>query len=167
MIIRRYFQNWHICKYAKSSQKWYIGLLKLLLIFIYFWTNIIYDFETGLLLANSYNAIQIVVDYWTKKSHYILYDMDDNSKTIEATIILLLNHIWKLYGLSLLLTIDEVLQFILRVLKNIWKVFSILVNLSTYFYLEIEKQIEIANPKLTRYFCILLSINNIIYLLNY
>ena len=48
----------------------------------------------------------MVIDRLTKERHYILFTIDKNGIIAEATAYLLLNNIWKLYGLPLFLTLD-------------------------------------------------------------
>lgn len=98
--------NCHTYSHAIALTDWYNGLLKSLLILIYLWTNITLDFVTGLLPSNSYNIDLIVIDQLIKENHYILYIMDKNGKTVEATTYLLLKNIWKFYGFPLSFTLD-------------------------------------------------------------
>ena len=109
------------------------------------WTDVILDFVTSLSISNNYNAILIVIDYLTKKKHYIPCTTDENGTTIEAIAQLLLQNIWKFYGLPLSLTLDRGPLFISGVWKNLYKILSIFVNLSTSFYPETNRQKEIAN----------------------
>ncbi len=89
----------------------------------------------------------------TKERHYILCTIDKNGTTAEAIAYLLLNNIWKLYGLPLSLTSDRSPQFISGVWKNFCKVFGIKANLSTTFYLETNKQSEVTNQEIERHLC--------------
>ncbi len=106
-MIWRYIQNYYTCKYAKALKDQYNGLLKLLLISSCLWTDITLDFVTGLFINNGYNTILMVVDCLTKEKYYISYTIDKNGTTTEATTQLLLQNIWKLYSLSLSLTLDR------------------------------------------------------------
>lgn len=49
----------------------------------------------------------MIIDCLIKEKHYILYTMNDNCTTIKAVAKLLLNYIWKFYGLFLLLSLDK------------------------------------------------------------
>ena len=76
------------------------------------WTDVILDFVTRLLPSNGYNAVLMVIDQLTKKKHYIPCTTDKNGTTAETTAYLLLNNVWKLFGLLLSLTSDQGPQFI-------------------------------------------------------
>ena len=81
----------------------------------------------------------MVIDRLTKEKYYIPYTTDENVTTAKATVYLLLNNIWKLYGLSLSLISDRGFQFILRLWNNPCMILGIKVNLSTAFHLETDR----------------------------
>lgn len=100
-VVHCYIWNCNTCRHIKTPKNWYNDLLKRLLISFYPWTNVILDFVTGLLSSNSYNTVLMVVNQLIKKRHYIPCTTNENSTTVEDTTYLLLNNIWKLYGLLL------------------------------------------------------------------
>ena len=53
----------------------------------------------------------------------------------------------------MLLTLDQSLQFISRIWKNLYKILNIKVKLPTIFYLETDRQSEITNKEMERYLC--------------
>ncbi len=57
-----YIRNCLTCRHAKALRDQYNGLLKLLLISSYSWTNVTLDFITRLPFSNGYNAVLIVID---------------------------------------------------------------------------------------------------------
>ena len=114
-MIQCYIQNCHFCKYAKAPKNWYNSLLKPLPISSHFWTDVILDFVTSLLINNGYNVILIIVDCLIKKRYYIPYTIDENNIITETIAQLLLQNIWKLYVLLSLLTSDKGPHFISRV----------------------------------------------------
>lgn len=152
-IIYCYIQNCHTYRLAKVFRNQYHSFLKLLLIFIYPWTDVILDFVTRQPLSNGFNSVLIVIIWLTKKKHYIPCTTDKNGTSDKTTAHLLLNNVWKLYYLSLSLILDKSLQFILGVWKKFCKIFAIKVNLSTAFHLEINEQNEIANQEIEKHLC--------------
>ena len=104
--VYRYIRNCHTCRRAKAPRDQYNGLLKPLPIPTRPWTDVTLDFVTGLLHSNGYNAVLMVIDRLTKKSHYIPCTIDKNNTTAETTAYLLPNNIWKLHGLPLSLILD-------------------------------------------------------------
>ena len=80
-----------------------------------------------------------------KKKYYILYNTDENGITTEATAQLLFQNVRKFHGFLSLFTSNRGLQFILKVWKNLCKIFGISTNLSMFFYPETNGQSEIVN----------------------
>ena len=133
-MIQCYIQNYHSCRRAKALKDQYNGLLKPLPIPSCPWTDITFDFVTGLSIHNSYNTILILVDCLTKERHYISYTTDENNTSTEVITQLLLQNIWKLHGLLSSLTSDTSFQFISGVWKNLCKILGIFANLPMSFY---------------------------------
>lgn len=89
-----------------------------------------------------------------KKWYYIPCIINKNGIPIEKTAQLLLQHVQKLHCLLLSLFSDRGSQFMVTVLKNLFKIFAIFVRLSTSFYSETHRQNEIANQKIEKDHCI-------------
>ena len=126
-------------------------MLKPLLIVSCPWTDVTLNFVTGLPISNSYNTILMVVDRLTKKKYYIPCTINKNGITTKATAQLLLQNVWKLYGLPLSLTSDRGPQFLLGVYKNLCKILGISASLFTSFHQETDGQNEIANQEMKRH----------------
>ena len=93
----------------------------------------------------------MVIDCLMKERYYIPCTTDENGTTTKATAQLLLQNVWKLYNLSLSLTLNRGPQFISEVGKIFYKILGISANLSMSFYLEIDGQSEIANQEMKRH----------------
>ena len=104
--LHRYIRNCHTFRHAKALRDQYNSYLKFLPISAPFWIDVTLDFVTRLPLGNGYNAVLMMIDQLTKERHYIPCTIDENDTTAEATTYLLLNNVWKLYGLPLSLTLD-------------------------------------------------------------
>ena len=61
------------------------------------------NFIVGLLQSKEYNVIFVVVNRLIKKRHYILYTITDEDISVEYTAKILVDHIFRLHGLSLLI----------------------------------------------------------------
>lgn len=72
------------------------------------------DFVTGLPLSDTYDAILVVVDRWTKMRHLILCN---TTTGLEELAKLYLHHVWKLHGLPNTIVSDRGTQF----MSNFWK----------------------------------------------
>ena len=121
-------------RHTKTPRDQYNSLLKPLPIPTRPRTDVTLDFVTRLSHSNGFNAVLMVIDRLIKEKHYILCITDENGTTTEAIAYLFLNNVWKLHGLSLSLISNQGFQFISRIWKNLCKIFSIKVNLSTVFY---------------------------------
>lgn len=100
----------------------------------------------------------IVIDWLTKKRHYISYTIDKNKISAEAISRILLNNVDKFYGLFLSLILDQGLQIILKIWINLCKISDIKVYLSITFPQETDRQSEIANGKMENHLCMFLTI---------
>ncbi len=72
MTIKRYIWNCYVCRRSKASRDWINELLKSLLILEQRWQNISLDFIIDLSESDENNAILTVIDWLSKKRHYIL-----------------------------------------------------------------------------------------------
>jgi len=77
MMIKRYIWNCYVCHRSKASRDWINELLKSLLIFEQWWQNISLNFIINLLKNDENNAILTVIDWLSKKRHYISCWSDD------------------------------------------------------------------------------------------
>lgn len=68
-----------------------------------------------------------------------------------------MDNIWKLHDFCLSLTLDQSLQFISKIWKNLCKISGIIIYISTAFWLETNEKSEIANQEIERLFCTLVN----------
>lgn len=101
-----YIQHCHTCKCAKIHKNQYNSILKPLSISICLWTDFTLYFVIKHLSGNNYTTVFIVIDRLTKKRYYIQCTKVQNSITVEATLYLLLNNVWKFHSLLLSLISD-------------------------------------------------------------
>ena len=73
------------------------------------------NFIVGLLQSKEHNAIFVIVDRLIKKRHYILYTVTDEGTSAVYTAKMLVNHIFRLHGLSSLIVSNRGSQFIITV----------------------------------------------------
>lgn len=96
----------------------------------------------------------MIIDCLLKNRYYIPYTIDKNGTITKSIAQLLAENVWKLYHLLWSLTLDRDPQFISGVWKNFYKILGIFVNLSTIFHSKTDKQSEIINHEIKKYFCI-------------
>ncbi len=92
-----------------------------------------------------------MIDRLSKMHHYILCAINENEITIEKTIKLFIQHVWKLHELSTTMISDRESQFISLVWDTICKMLKIKAKLFTTFHSETNEQSEIFNQKMKRY----------------
>ncbi len=118
-IIKRYIQNYYVCRRSKASRDQINELLKSLLIFEQWWQNISLDFIIDLSESDDNNAILTVIDRLSKKRHYISCWSDDEEIFAEQTVKLLLTWIFRTHELSRSIVFDRDSQFISIVWKSL------------------------------------------------
>ncbi len=150
--IQIYVANCHVCKWSKVSRDKYFELLNSLFISNRSWSNIIMNFVTELSKSKEeFNVILMILNRLTKMHHYIFCVIEKNETTVEETVKLLINNVWKLHELSRIIVSDRDSQFVSFVWKTVCKTLKINVKFSTTFHLEIDDQSEIVNQEMKRY----------------
>jgi hypothetical protein len=149
--VKQYVWNCHICRRIKATKNKYHELLNSLSIFDRSWIDIILDFVTKLFNNRDYNAVLMIIDCLNKMHHYIFCTIDENETTIEKTIKLFFQHVWKLHELFITMIFDWKSQFILLVWDTICKMLKIKTKLFTAFHSKTNEQNEIFNQKIKRY----------------
>ncbi len=81
--IKRYIRNCYVCRRSKVSRDRINELLKLLFISEQWWQDISLNFIIDLLKSDESNAILTVIDWLSKKRHYILCWSDDEETFAE------------------------------------------------------------------------------------
>jgi hypothetical protein len=149
--VKQYVRNCHICRRIKATRNKYHELLNSLSMFDGSWIDITFDFVTKLFNNRDYNAVLMKIDRLSKMHHYIFCTIDENETTIEKTIKLFIQHVWKLHELFITMIFDKESQFISLVWDTICKMLKIKAKLFTTFYSKTDKQSEIFNQKMKRY----------------
>jgi hypothetical protein len=149
--VKQYVQNCYICRRIKAAKNKYHELLNSLSMFDKSWIDITFDFVTKLFNNKNYNAVLMIIDRLSKMHYYIFCTIDENKTTIEKTIKLLIQHVWKLHELFITMIFDRKSHFISLVWNTICKMFKIKTKLFTTFHSKTNEQSEIFNQKMKRY----------------
>ena len=112
------------------------------------WSHISADFITKLLLAQGYNAILVVYNYFSKMVHFIATTEKTSAKGLAK---LFRDHIWKLHGLLESIVLDRGVQFAVEIIKKLNQLLEIQTKLSTAYHLQIDRQTERINKELEQY----------------
>jgi len=112
------------------------------------WSHISADFITKLLLAQGYNAILVVYNYFSKMVHFIATTEKTSAKGLAK---LFRDHIWKLHGLLESIVLNRGVQFAVEIIKKLNQLLEIQTKLSTAYHLQIDRQTERINKELEQY----------------
>ena len=80
------------------------------------WSHILVDFITKLLLAQEYDAILVVCNYFSKMVHFIV---TTEKTSAEGLAKLFQDHVWKLHGLPENIILDREIQFAVKMMKEL------------------------------------------------
>src|ERR1700693_2010019 len=101
------------------------------------WTHIVYDFITGIPECDGKDTILVVVDRFSKGSHFIPCKKDE---TAESMANLFLNHVWKLHGTPTSMVSDQGIQFNNRFLQHLYELLGIKPSFSFAYHSQIDRQ---------------------------
>jgi len=112
------------------------------------WSYISADFIMKLPLAQGYNTILVMCDWFSKMVYFIA----TTEKTLaEGLTRLFRDHIWKLHGLLESIISDKEVQFAAGMMKELNKLLGIQTKLSTAYYPQTDRQTERVNQELEQY----------------
>lgn len=129
--IEQYLCNCHMCKWVKASWDAYNNFFQPLAVLERLWFNLTIDFVVGLLKNQVFDAILMVVDWFSKEKHYIPCTRKNNSSDVKATARLFLRHAWCFHGFLISFTSNWGLQFTLKMWDLLCKLLKIKVKFFT------------------------------------
>ena len=136
--VARFTRNYYSCQRSKAPRDKYNSLLYLLPIPEQRWKDVSIDFITGLPDVNGRNTILTVIDRLSKERHYIACTASKEGTSAEATAGLLIEGVFRLYGLPDSIVSDRRPQFVADVWKSFYRRLGINSKLSTVFHPEID-----------------------------
>jgi len=150
-MIKRYIQNCYVYRRLKALKDRINELLKSLLILEQQWQNISLNFIINLSESDENNAILTVIDWLSKKQHYISCWSDDEEIFAEQTVKLLLTWVFRTHELSRSIVFNHDLQFISIVWKFLCLRLNIKMKLFTNYHLQTNDQTERVNQNVKWY----------------
>ena len=112
------------------------------------WVHISADFITKLPLAQGYDSILVVVDWFTKMAYFV----PTTERTIaEGLARLFRDNIWRLHGLPESIVSDRGPQFVAGLMKELNELLGIKTKLLTAFHPQTDWQTERINQELEQY----------------
>ena len=112
------------------------------------WSHILVDFITKLPLAQGYDAILVMCDWFSKIAHFIA---TTEKILVEGLAKLFQDHVWKLHGLPESIISDRGVQFAVEMMKELNYLLGIQTKLSTAYHSQMDGQIERINQELEQY----------------
>ena len=112
------------------------------------WTHISANFITKLSLAQGYDSILVVVDQFTKMTHFV---PTTEKTTAEELARLFRDNIWQLHGLPESIISDRGPQFMAGLMRELNEMLGIKTKLSTAFHPQTDGQTERMNQELEQY----------------
>ena len=118
------------------------------------WTHISADFITKLPLAQGYDSILVVVDWFTKMVHFV----PTTEKTmVEGLVRLFMDNVWWLHGLPKSIISDRGPQFAAGLMRELNKMLGIQTRLLMAFHPQTDRQMERINQELEQYLCMFID----------
>jgi len=143
-----YVSSCNVCQRAKPSRARPAGQLFPLPIPETPWQDISMDFITKLPVSGPYDAILVVVDRYSKQSHFIPCT---EKVTSHDLINILFKEVFRLHGFPRSITTDRGPVFTSSFTAEIYRVLKISRNLSSAFHPETDGQTERLNSVLEQY----------------
>ena len=112
------------------------------------------DFIVELPESNGKDAIMVVVDSVTKRSHFI-----STVTTLSAagTAQLYLHHIWKHHRLPKKVVSDRGPQFVVEFMKELYRLLGIKLSATTAYHPQGDGQMEWVNQELEQFLCLFIN----------
>jgi len=146
--VERYVDRCNACQRYKNQSKALVGKLITNAILEKPWSHILVDFISKLPLAQGYNTILVVCDYFSKMAHFIA---TTEKTSVEELAKLFQDHVWKLHGLPESIILDRGVQFAVGIMRELNNLLGIQMKLSTAYYPQTDEQMERINQELEQY----------------
>ena len=143
--VKRYVEGCNICQRNKSHTEQPAGKLMPNSIPDKAWTHISADFITKLPLAQGYDSILVVVDWFTKMVHFV---PTTEKTTAEELARLFRDNVWRLHGLPESIISGRGPQFAIGLMRELNEMLGIKTKLSTAFHPQTDGQTERMNQEL-------------------
>lgn len=146
--VKHFIQECPVCQINKPEHCRYPGLLQPLPTPLFAWTHISMDFVEGLPLSNGKDLILVVVDKFTKYSHFIPLKHPITVKSVATAFI---DNIFKLHGLPCVIVTDRDKIFTSHLWQDLFKRLGVKLHLSTSYHPQTDGQTERVNQCLENY----------------
>jgi hypothetical protein len=146
--VANFVQQCQICQQAKHEHCKYPGLLSPLKVPDGAWEEVSLDFIEGLPKSNGYTVILVVVDRYTKYSHFIPLKHPYTAATVAEVF---LNNVVKLHSMPITITSDRDAIFTSKFWTQLFKLWGTKLQMSTAYHPQTDGQTERVNQCLEMY----------------
>lgn len=131
-----------ICQQAKTERVSYPGLLQPLEVPTQAWKVVTMDFIEGLPTSSSYNCILVVVDKFSKYSHFIKLTHPFTALKVAK---LFMDNVYKLYGMPQAIVSDRDKIFTSKLWQELFKLSGTELRMSSAYHPQSDGQTERVN----------------------
>jgi transposase InsO family protein len=140
--VKLYTQDCPVCQKNKSENTPYQGLLAPLPIPVQAWTHISMDFVECLPHSKGKNVILVIVDRFTKYSHFIALS---HPYTTKDVVDIYMDNVFKLHGLPKVIVTDRDPIFTSSICQELFKSLKVELHLSSAYHPQTDGQTERVN----------------------
>jgi hypothetical protein len=144
----KYCKACDMCLHMKAQKQKPFGKLRPLPIPEARWDIVSVDFIIELPNLHGFDAMMVVVDLVSKRSHFI---PTHTTITALGPAQLYLQNMWKLHGLPQLMLLDRGPQFVAEFMHKLYCLLGITISLSTAYHPQSNGQTEHVNQELEQY----------------
>ncbi|KAG1926575.1 retrotransposable element [Pimephales promelas] len=154
--VAAYVKACQVCAQSKTPKELPSGLLQPLPIPHRPWSHLSIDFVTDLPLSNSFTAILVIIDRFSKSCRLVPLKglptaMDTALPTAMDTAQALFNHVFRIYGIPEDIVSDRGTQFTSQVWRAFCKHLDINISLTSGYHPQSNGQVERLNQEIGRY----------------
>jgi len=146
--VKLFIRNCHTCNLAKASRGKQPGKLLPPVIPNRPWEHISIDFITDLPTSNTFTAILVIKDRFSKMIHLFPTTKEINSFN---TALIFFNNIFKLYGAPRTIICDRGPQFASKFFKNFFLLLNTKINLTSAYHPQSDGSTEVVNQIIEQY----------------
>lgn len=131
-----------ICQQSKSDRTKYPGLLQPLPIPAGAWQTITMDFVEGLPMSGGKNCVMVVVDKFSKFSHFVALRHPFTALLVAKEF---MQHVYKLHGMPLVIVSDRGRVFTSQLWKCLFQLAGVQLHMSSSYHPQSDGQAERVN----------------------
>ena len=143
--VKNFIDSCEICARVKHSRKQPFGLLQPVQTPQRPWAHISINFITDLSISNGFDSILVIVDYFTKMSHFLPTHKTCTSSQLEE---LFIPNIFRLHGIPDKIVSDRGPKLVAHFLKRFCELCNMKLALSTAYHPQTDGQTERCNQTL-------------------